>query len=116
MFVRTTSDSAVAVGHSVDPARWQELLDEVMARIAGRFRRVEPRRAARAFLTGLLSDVERKNCWWLAEHAGYRGPQAMQRLLRQAVWDADRVRDDVRDLVGAYPRILDTGFMRPGPA
>ncbi len=75
------------------------MLDEVMARIAGRFMRVEPRRAARAFLTGLLSDVERKNCWWLAEHAGHRGPQAMQRLLRQAVWDADRVRDDVRDIV-----------------
>jgi len=69
------------------------LLDEVMARIAGRFVRVEPRRTARAFLLGLLSPVERKNCWWLAEHAGLRGPQAMQRLLRQAVWDADEIRD-----------------------
>ena len=70
-----------------------------MARIAGRFARVEPRRTARAFLLGLLSQVERKNCWWLAEQAGHRGPQAMQRLLRQAVWDPDRVRDDVRGLV-----------------
>jgi hypothetical protein len=35
----------------------------------------------------------------LAEHAGHRGPQAMQRLLCEAVWDADAVRDDVRDLV-----------------
>ena len=34
VFVRTASDSAAAVGHSVDPARWQGLLDEVAARIA----------------------------------------------------------------------------------
>jgi SRSO17 transposase len=121
VFVRTTSDIAVAVGHSVDPARWQGLLDEVMARIAGRFVRVEPRRTARAFLLGLLSDIERKNCWWLAEHAGHHGPQAMQRLLRQAVWDADRVRDDVRNLVveklGRRDGVLiadETGFLKKG--
>lgn len=67
--------------------------------LAGRFGRVEPRRAARAFLLGLLSGIERKNCWWLAEHAGYAGPRAMQRLLRQTVSDADAVRDDLRGLV-----------------
>ena len=33
-----------------------------MARIAGRFRRVEPRATARAYLLGLLSGVERKDC------------------------------------------------------
>jgi hypothetical protein len=60
VFVRTTSDVAITVGHSVDPAGWQASLDEVMARIAGRFMRVEPRRTARAFLLGLLSQVERK--------------------------------------------------------
>lgn len=111
----------VAVGHSVDPARWQALLDEVMARIAGRFARVEPRRTARAFLLGLLSQVERKNCWWLAEHAGHQGPQAMQRLLRKASWDADQIRDDVRDLVieaiGDPDGVLiadETGFLKKG--
>src|SRR6266498_2311772 len=31
VFVRTTSDLAVAVGHSVDPARWRALLDEAMS-------------------------------------------------------------------------------------
>jgi S-adenosyl methyltransferase len=40
---------------------------------------------------GLLPPVEHKNCWWLAEHAGHRGPQTMQRLLRTAVSDADAV-------------------------
>ena len=57
---------------------------------------MEPRRTARLFLLGLLSGVERKNCWNLAEHARLSDPQPIQRLLREAVWDADAVRDDVR--------------------
>ncbi len=69
--------------------------------VAGRFGRVEPRRTAREFVLGLLSPLERKNCWWLAEQAGHHDPQAMQRLLRTAVWDADAVRDDVRGFVAA---------------
>jgi hypothetical protein len=48
------------------------VLDGVLGKAAGRFARVEPRAAARAFVTGLLCGVERKNCWSLAEHAGHR--------------------------------------------
>jgi SRSO17 transposase len=70
-------------------------LDEVMARVAPRFVRVEPRRRARAFLTGLLAGLPRVNCWTLAEHAGDAGPDRMQHLLAEAVWDADAVRDDL---------------------
>lgn len=66
---------------------------------AGRFGRVEPRRTAAAFVTGLLSDVEVKTCWQLAEQAGHARPDAMQRLLYRAVWDADQVRDDLRALI-----------------
>jgi len=66
-------------------------------------------------LAGLLSGIERKNCWWLAEHAGHRRPQQMQRLLRKAVWDADQIRDDVRGLVvEALGRPGDV--IRPRPA
>uniref|UniRef100_UPI003873A583 hypothetical protein n=1 Tax=Actinoallomurus rhizosphaericola TaxID=2952536 RepID=UPI003873A583 len=36
-------------------------LDALFARVAGRFGRVEPRRQARAYVTGLLAPVERKN-------------------------------------------------------
>lgn len=72
------------------------MFDQVTARVAGRFRRVEPRAAARAYLLGLLSGVERKNCWQLAEQAGLARPGPMQRLLRYARWDADAVRDDLR--------------------
>jgi SRSO17 transposase len=71
----------------------------VLGSFAGRFGRVEPRRAAAAFVAGLLSDIDSKSCWQLAEEAGHARPDAMQRLLYRAVWDADAVRDDVRALV-----------------
>ena len=95
----TQNDLAVAAGHSVDPARWPEIFDELMGRIAGRFSRVEPRRRARSFVLGLLADLPRKNCWTIAEHAGDSCPGGMQHLLGRARWDADGVRDDLRDYV-----------------
>jgi hypothetical protein len=49
---------------------WADGLVELHQRIGGRFGRVEPRRRALAYLRGLLSQVERKNSWWLAEQAG----------------------------------------------
>jgi SRSO17 transposase len=97
----TTTDQTVAAGHSVevDPARWQELFDQLMRRVAGRFGRVDLRWRARAFLRGLLADLPRKNCWTIAEHAGDPTPDGMQHLLARAEWDQDAVRDDVRDYV-----------------
>jgi hypothetical protein len=50
--VKTHDDLAVAAGHSVDPARWLDVLDELMDQVAGRFSRVEPRRRARALVLG----------------------------------------------------------------
>jgi SRSO17 transposase len=99
--VWTPDDDVVAAGHSVSLASWWVLFDELMFLVADRFGRVEPRRTAREFVVGLLSPAERKNCWWLAEQAGHGDPQAMQRLLRTAVWDADLVRDDLRGFIAA---------------
>jgi hypothetical protein len=65
--VSTPDDGAVAAGHSVDPASWRVLFDELMFLVAGRCGRVEPQRTAPEFVLGLLSPLERKNCWWLAE-------------------------------------------------
>ncbi|MET9663693.1 IS701 family transposase [Streptomyces sp. NPDC006510] len=94
-----------------------------MARIAGRFGRVEPRASARAYLLGLLSKAERKNCWQLAEQAGPARPGPMQRLLRYARWDADAVRDDVRAYAvehlgtdGAVLIVDETGLVKKGHA
>ena len=94
-----------------------------MGRVAGRFGRVEPRRRARAFVLGLLSDLPRKNCWTIAEHAGDSSPGGMQHLLGRARWDADGVRDDLRDYVighlgdpGAVLVVDETGDVKKGTA
>jgi SRSO17 transposase len=114
---------AVAVEASVDVDAWREQFDTAFARIAGRFGRVEPRRQARLFLLGLLSDVDTRSCWQLAEQAGDASPHAMQRLLGEAVWDADQVRDDLRtyvaDELGDPDGVLildDTGDLKKGLA
>jgi SRSO17 transposase len=60
---------------------------------------VELRRRVRAFVRGLLADLPRKNCWTIAEHAGDASPDGMQHLLARAVWDEDKVRDDIRGYV-----------------
>ena len=72
---------------------WAQALTRLHTRIAPRFARPEPRRRALAYLQGILSSIERKNGWQLAEHAREATPYGMQRLLSQAVWDADLVRD-----------------------
>ena len=80
----------------VEVWRWGQELERLHARIAPRFVRPEPRRRALAYLQGIVSSVERKNGWQLAEHAGEARPDGMQRLLGSASWDADLVRDDLR--------------------
>jgi SRSO17 transposase len=73
------------------------------------------------YLKGLLSPVERKNSWQLAEQAGDSSPYAVQHLLGRARWDADAVRDDLRAYVVEHLAdpdgvlILDeTGFLKKG--
>src|SRR5205809_4355928 len=82
-------------------ATWAEGLEALHARVAPRFARAEPRRRALAYLRGLLSPVERKNGWQLAEQAGEATPDGMQHLLARADWDADQVRNDLRAYVVA---------------
>ncbi|WP_210583156.1 IS701 family transposase [Streptomyces sp. GESEQ-35] len=94
-----------------------------MSRIAGRFSRVEPRRRVRRLVSGLLSDLPRKNCWTLAEHAGDATPDGMQHLLHRAKWDADAIRDDIRAYVVEHLRdteavlvVDETGDLKKGTA
>jgi SRSO17 transposase len=96
-------------------------LGELHAQIAGRFARAEPRRRVLAYLRGLLGNMGRKNGWQLAEHAGERTPDGMQRLLATADWDPDLVRDDLRAYVvehlGDVGGVLvadETGFLKKG--
>src|SRR5437868_9079836 len=102
-------------------AAWARGLGALQARIAHRFARLEPRRRALQYLKGLLSPVERKNGWQLAEQAGEPTPDGMQRLLATADWDAEQVRDDLRAYVvehlgdpAAVLVIDETGFLKKG--
>ena len=76
--------------------REAEGIDRVHECIAGRFRRPEPRRRALEDLRGLLSPVERKNGWQLAERASDATPEGKQRLLSTCTCDGALVRHDLR--------------------
>ena len=96
-------------------------MQDLFARVAGRFSRVEPRRLAFAYVRGLLAPLERRNGWTIAEHAGRRSPNAVQEMLYSPCWDPDAVRDDVRDYlieqVGDPAGVLiadETGFVKKG--
>jgi len=98
-----------------------EELAHIQERIGPRFRRAEVRQRAGRFLEGLLSGVERKNGWQLAEELGEHGPRGVQRLLAEADWDEEVVRDDLRTYVveqlgeeSAVLAVDETGFVKKG--
>ncbi len=100
---------------------WKILFDRICARIGPYFARSETRERVKAYLKGLLSPIERKNGWQLAEEAGYSTPYAMQYLLDRAVWESDEVRDVglayVREMIGNANGVYvldETGFLKKG--
>jgi SRSO17 transposase len=104
-----------------DAAEWAADLDALLAHLGRHFARSEGRTHLRAYLTGLLSPIERKNGWQLAEQAGDATPYAIQHLLGRAKWDADAVRDDlqayVRRNLGSPDGVLvidETSFLKKG--
>lgn len=100
---------------------WTEHLQCLFAHIRRRFGRVERQQRAWEYLVGLLSPVERKNGWQLAEAAAHTTPYSLQHLLDRAPWDADAVRDDliayVAGELGEPDGVLvvdETGFVKKG--
>ena len=93
------SSAAVAAAHRVGPDRWRSAFSAVIDRIAPRFARYEPLRHAAGLMLGMLSGLDRKNCWTIAEHRGEVSPDGLQHLLSRAKWDADAVRDELRGYV-----------------
>lgn len=77
-----------------------------MAGMAGCFRRWEPRAQAKKYVRALMSDLPRKNCWSIAEHAGDATPGKMQHLLERAKWDTMAAMAAVRGFVCGH---LDDG-------
>ncbi|HET7273455.1 MAG TPA: IS701 family transposase, partial [Rubrobacter sp.] len=101
---------------------WSKTLGELHRRIGHRFARSEARERVKRYLLGLLGHVERKNGWQMAEAIGEHDPQGVQRLLNSAKWDADAVRDDLREyalehLADERTGVLivdETGFLKKG--
>lgn len=99
MVVKTSKSNASAAVDSVDPQRWWDEFGALLDRIRPRFSRYEPARHAGGLIQGMLSGLERKNCWTIAEFLGHRDPEALQHLLSRAKWDDDGVQADLRSYV-----------------
>ncbi|WP_239514474.1 IS701 family transposase [Streptosporangium sp. 'caverna'] len=67
--------------------------------MAGCFRRWDLRATAKKYVLALMSDLPRKNCWTIAEHAGDATPGKMQHLLERAKWDTMAAMAAVRGFV-----------------
>src|SRR5450755_1239352 len=102
-------------------SRGAAALAELSGRIAPRFKRAEVRRRVGRYLCGLLASVERKNGWQMAEELGDPNVHGVQRLLAEADWDEEAVRDDLRAYViehlgesGGILAVDETGFLKKG--
>jgi len=92
MCATSTSRPAVVYHDAVTPADldvWESGLECLFERMRSLFYRTESRRHAEQYIRGLLSPVERKNGWTIAEYVGEREPKALQRFLNVSPWDAD---------------------------
>src|ERR687894_1156054 len=102
---------------------WASSLRDVKERIRPLFRQERMAQSAGLFLDALLGPERRKTGWMRAEAAGDPGPWRQQALLGRAQWDADALRDVVRDYVietlAAPDAVLvvdETGFLKQGKA
>jgi len=102
---------------------WASSLREVKGRIRPLFSQERMAASAGLFLDALLGAERRKTGWMRAEAAGDPGPWRQQALLGRACWDADALRDVVRDYAvaalaepDAVLVVDETGFLKQGKA
>ncbi len=102
---------------------WASSLREVKKRIRPLFAQERAALNAGLFVDGLLGDERRKTGWMRAEAAGDPGPWRQQAVLGRDRWDADTLRDLVRDYAtehladeNAVLVIDETGFLKQGKA
>ena len=102
---------------------WSGELGGVKARIWPLFAHPSVAASAAAFVDGLLGPERRKTGWMRAEAAGDPGPWRQQAVLGRSHWDADALRDLVRDYAletlavpDAVLVIDETGFLKQGTA
>ncbi|HEV2682678.1 MAG TPA: transposase, partial [Rhodanobacter sp.] len=100
---------------------WASSLRDVKARMGSLFKQERMAVSAGLFLDGLLGEERRKTGWMRAEAAGDPGPWRQQSVLGRGRWDADALRDIVREYVvealsdcDAVLVIDETGFLKQG--
>src|SRR5258708_4861248 len=118
---QTEPEASAVEGELSVISQGTDLLAELSGRIGSHFRRAEVRKRVGRYLQGLLAPVERKNGWQMAEELGEANAHGVQRLLEEADWDEEAVRDDLRAYVieqlGEADGILvvdETGFVKKG--
>ena len=102
---------------------WASSLRNVKERMRPLFTQERVAASAGAFLDGLLGNEQRKTGWMRAEAAGDPGPWRQQAILGRGRWEADDLRDTVRDYVletladdDAVLVFDETGFLKQGKA
>ncbi|MFP8903328.1 IS701 family transposase [Streptomyces atacamensis] len=95
----TTYQNQVAVEATIAQAAWDRVFRAAMDAIAGCFTRREPRTTAAEMISGLLAEVDTRNCWTLAQTLGHRGLHRLQHLLSRARFDQERAREEIARLV-----------------
>jgi len=102
---------------------WASALRDVKGRIRPLFGQNRVAASASQFLDGLLSNEPRKTGWMRAEAAGDPGPWRQQAILGRGNWNADALRDIVREYAletlsdpDAVLVIDETGFLKHGKA
>jgi SRSO17 transposase len=76
---------------------WASSLRDVKQRIRPLFTQRRVAASAGQFLDGLLGNEPRKTGWMRAEAVGDPGPWRQQAILGRGRWDADALRDVVRE-------------------
>jgi len=99
----------------------EQELDPIHTIFDSCFSRVETKTSAASYFRSLISTVERKNSWQLAEQSGFETPYAFQYLLGRARWDVDQLRDSIQQYaIGFMPKeegvlsLDETGFLKKG--
>src|SRR4051795_11621207 len=119
--VRRSRVAGVAIEDALE--LWAVSLREVKRRIRPLFTQERAAVSAGLFLDGLLGPERRKTGWMRAEAAGDPGPWRQQAILGRGCWEADALRDVVRDYaletLAAPDAVLvldETGFLKQGKA
>jgi SRSO17 transposase len=116
------SDNPFLTGSALEAlSQWSNVLKSFQSRIGQYFARAEVRQTAFDYLQALLSPVERKNGWQMAEQVGHKAPYRFQHLLGRARWDALAMTAEGRDYAlehlgkeGMILAVDETGFIKQG--